>query len=299
MRRLLVSLVVLLVVGIVGGFLYFWGSLTGLYDDRRTPDELLALLKPDITIKKPEGDGPFPAVLLYSGCEGLWRDGKRLVVTDIYSDIAVSEGVVAIVVDSFTPRGIDYETAITEVCSGWLLRGAKRAGDIAVTIPFARDLPYVDPARIAIAGWSHGGWSVMDFLAMPPDRMVPYSLTEWPANPFSGLTSVYLTYPYCGMNATGFPTLAPTRGFAEPRPIWAIHGTADTTAPPWPCDEAYDLVVAEGAPIDSETIDGATHAFDRPDVDPKSTSKYNPEFARIAYNRFRRFLKEVLIPSAR
>jgi len=299
MRRILVSLVVLIVLGFLGAFAYFWGELTGAYDDKRTPAALLALLEPDITISKPEGDGPFPAVLLYSGCEGLWRDGKRLAVMGIYSKIAVEHGVVAIVVDSFTPRGIGYETAITDVCTGWLLRGAARAGDVAVTIPYARDLPYVDPDRIAIAGWSHGGWTVMDFLAMRPDEIVPYSLTEWPADAVSGLTSVYLSYPYCGMNASGFPTLAPSQGFAEPRPIWAIHGTADTTAPPLPCREAYDKAVAEGAPVNSETIDGATHAFDRPDLEPGSTSKYNPAFAQIAYERFGRFLDDVLIPSGR
>jgi len=135
---------------------------------------------------------------------------------------------------------------------------------------------------------------VMDFLAMPPDRMVPYSLTEWPVDAFSGLTSVYLTYPYCG-----FPALAPGNGEAEPRPTWAIHGTDDVTANPAPCNEAYAVAAAEGAPVNVEVIQGATHAFDRPDVDPGSTSKYNPEFAAIAYERFRRFLKDVLIPSSR
>jgi dienelactone hydrolase len=294
MRRLLVSLLLLLVVGFVGGFLYFWGSITGLYSEKRTPEKLLALLEPAITIKKPEGEGPFPAVLLYSGCEGLWRDGQKLAVMGIYSDIAVSQGVVAIVVDSFTPRGIDFETAMASVCTGWLLRGADRAGDVAVTIPFARDLPYVDPDRIAIAGWSHGGWTVMDFLAMPPGRMVPYSLTEWPEDPFSGLTSVYLTYPYCG-----FPALAPDRGEAEPRPTWSVHGTEDVTVNPADCDRAFELIVEQGAPVDVETIDGATHAFDRPDLSPESTSKYDPEYAELAYERFKRFLNEVLIPSGR
>lgn len=275
---------------------YVWLSITGYFVHKRTPGELLALLEPDIVISKPEGDGPFPAILLYSGCEGLWRNGKRLAVMGIYSKLAVEEGVVAIVVDSFTPRQIGYETAVKDVCSGWLLRGAERAGDIAVTIPYARNLPYVDPDRIAVAGWSHGGWSVMDALAMPPDRLVPQSLTEWPEDTFEGLTSAYFTYPYCGMNASGFPTLAPSRGLAGLEPVWAIHGTADTTADPVPCSEAYARIVEEGASVDSETIDGATHAFDRPDVDPGSTSKYDPEFAQVAYDRFQRFLRTVLIP---
>ncbi|MEJ8574874.1 dienelactone hydrolase family protein [Microbaculum marinum] len=296
MRRIIGWGLALVLVAVLAAAAYVWLSITGYFVHKRTPAELLALLEPDIVISKPDGAGPFPAILLYSGCEGLFRDDKRLALMGIYSDLAVAEGVVAIVVDSFTPRGIGYETAVGDVCSGWLLRGAERAGDVAVTIPFARDLPYVDPERLAVAGWSHGGWTVMDFLAMPPDALVPQSLTEWPEDPFAGLTSVYLTYPYCGMNASGFPTLAPSRGFAEPLPVWAIHGTADTTADPVPCHEAYARVLAEGAPVDTATIEGATHAFDRPDVDPASTSKYNPEFAEIAYRRFRHFLRDVLIP---
>jgi dienelactone hydrolase len=293
-RRFFGILLALILLAVFVGGDYVWLSLTGYLTEKRTPEELLALLEPDIVVHKPDGEGPFPAVLLFSGCEGLWRDGKRLVIMDIYSDLAVSEGVVAIVVDSFTPRHIGYETAVEDVCSGWLLRGAERAGDVAVTVPYARSLPFVDPDRIAVAGASHGGWSVMDYLAMPPDHLVPQSLTEWPEDAFAGVTSVYLTYPYCG-----FPALAPDRGAVEPRPTWAIHGTEDVTADPAPCDEAYARYVAEGAPVDVEVIDGATHAFDRPDVEPGGTSKYDPEFAEIAYQRFRRFLREVLIPSGR
>lgn len=292
MRRFLVSLLLLVVAGVIGGFLYFWGSLTGLYNEKRTPAELLALLEPYIVVVKPDGEGPFPAILLHSGCEGVWNGDKRRPLMGEYADIAKYAGVVAIIVDSFKPRHISSQEAVDDVCSGWLLRGAERAGDVAVTIPYARSLPYVDPTRIAVAGWSHGGWSVMDFLAMSPDRMVPYSLTEWPEDTFAGLTSVYLTYPYCG-----FPALAPSRGEVEPRPTWAIHGTADVTANPVPCNEAYALVVEQGAPVDIEVLDGATHAFDRSDLSPESTSKYNPEFAEIAFQRFRHFLESVLIPS--
>ncbi len=294
MRRIFVSILMVAVVVVAGGAVYVWLSLTGGLDRKRSPERLLALLEPDIEIVRPDGDGPFPAVLLYHGCEGLWNGDKRRPLMGIYADIARSEGVVAIIVDSLKPRNIDSAEAYADVCPGWVLRGAERAGDVAVTVPFARSLPYVDPHRIAVAGWSHGGWTVMDYLAMPPQKLVPYSLTEWPKDAFAGLTSVYLTYPYCG-----FPALAPETGEIEPLPTWAIHGTKDATADPAPCNEAYALMVEEGAPVDVEVIDGATHAFDRPDVLPGSTSVYDPQFAKVAYDRFRAFLRDVLIPSGR
>lgn len=297
MCRILVSLLLTVIVVVVGVASYVWLSITGAFVDKRTPEALLALLEPDIEVVKPDGAGPFPAILLYSGCEGLWDGDKRRSLMGIYARMAAAEGVVAIIVDSFKPRHIDGKLAVSDVCSGWLLRGAERAGDVAVTLEYARGLPFVDADRLAVAGWSHGGWAVMDLLAMPQGRLVPQSLTAWPTDTFAGLTSVYLTYPYCGINASGFPTLAPTRGFAEPRPIWAIHGTDDVTADPVPCDEAYELAIDEGVPVDVEVLEGATHAFDRSDLAPGSTSKYSPEDAEIAFQRYRRFLRDVLIPA--
>lgn len=280
-----------MVVAVLGGLAYVYLSLEGYLSRKFTPAALIAFLEPDIVVVRPEGDGPFPAILLFSGCEGLWDGDRRRPLMGIYADIARSEGVVAIIVDSFKPRGIGSAQAYREVCTGWELRGAERAGDVAVTIPWARELPFVDPGRIALAGWSHGGWAIMDMLAMPPDREKPQSLTAWPEDTFAGLTGMFLAYPYCG-----FPALSPSQGFAEPLPARAIHGTDDVTANPVPCDKAYAHLVADGVPVAVEVIDGATHAFDRPDVLPGSTSKYDPAFAEIAHEWFRGFLREVLIP---
>lgn len=293
-RRILWVTAGVLLVAALGLAVFAYLSLAGILTKKYSPEGLIALLEPDIVVVRPEGDGPFPAILLFSGCEGLWDGDRRRPLMGIYADIAASQGVVAVVVDSLKPRGIDSAEAYREVCTGLAVRGAERAGDVAVTIPWTRDLPFVDPDRIALAGWSHGGWAIMDMLAMPPDLEVPQSLTAWPEDPFSGLTGMFLAYPYCS-----FPALSPSQGFAEPLPAWAIHGTDDVTADPVPCDEAYAHLVAEGAPVDVEVIEGATHAFDRPDVLPGSTSKYVPAFAEIAHERFRRFLREVLIPAGR
>jgi|FEC22Drversion2_1045045.scaffolds.fasta_scaffold00382_9 dienelactone hydrolase len=279
-----------LAVILAAGGIFVWLSLNGSLTRKYTPEALIALLAPDIVVVKPEGDGPFPAVLMYSGCEGLWDGAQRRPLMGIYADIAVSEGVVAIIVDSLKPRGIDSSQAYRLVCPGLAVRGAARAGDVAVTIAWARALPFVDPEKIALAGWSHGGWAIMDMLAMRPDSETPQSLTAWPDDTFAGLRGMFLVYPYCG-----FPALAPWRGFAEPLPAWAIHGTDDATADPAPCDRAYGHLVAAGVPVAVEVVEGATHAFDRPDVLPSSSSKYDPAFAAIAHDQFRRFLREVLL----
>jgi len=288
--RLVLIVLVLAVIGAAGFGVYAFLAIRGYLNEKRTPAQMLAFLEPHYVVRKPEGEGPFPAILLFNGCEGLYKDGKMRPVMPHYADIAVAEGVVAIIVDSFTPRGIDTEVAVDDVCTGWVMRGGERAGDVAVSTGYARSLPFVDPARLALGGWSHGGWAIMDAEAMPLWDRVPYSLTEWPEDPFGGVAGIYLTYPYCS-----FPALAPSVGFADPVPTWSIHGSADQTAKPVPCDEAFAHVAAQGAPVSVEVVQGATHAFDRTDIVEYSPSKYSPVAAEIADQRFRRFLREILL----
>jgi dienelactone hydrolase len=290
MRKTLAVFITLALLAAVGYEGYRQLALGGAFVEKRPPEALLAMLIPDITIRRPEGSGPYPAILLYHGCLGLWREQDRLRLIDSYADIAVSEGVVAVIVDSLRPRQIDYLTALNEVCEGDLLRGAERAGDVAVTVSYARSLPYVDPTRLAIAGWSHGGWAVMDFLAMSPEQATPHNLTHWPDDPFAGIVGVYLTYPYCG-----FPALVREQGFEMPWVTWAIHGTNDATADPAECDEAYALARKRGSTVDVARIEGATHAFDDPDLDPAFIAKYDAAFAEVGHDRFRSFLRQVLV----
>ena len=58
MRRILVSLLVVVVVVIAGGAAYVWLSLTGAFNEQRTPAALLALLAPAILALKPDAGRP-------------------------------------------------------------------------------------------------------------------------------------------------------------------------------------------------------------------------------------------------
>jgi len=59
---------------------------------------------------EPEGTGPFPAVILLSGCAGWPRAPDIGIVKRVNADY-LPKGIATLVVDSFTPRGIK------EVCS--------------------------------------------------------------------------------------------------------------------------------------------------------------------------------------
>ena len=51
-------------------------------------------------LTRPEGEGPFPAVVMLHGCNGLWRPWD-----DLWAGRLVRWGYVAFQVDSFGPRG--------------------------------------------------------------------------------------------------------------------------------------------------------------------------------------------------
>jgi len=83
----------------------------------------------------PRGRGPFPAVMILHGCDGVaWhsRDWARRVG---------SWGYATLIVDSYTPRG---HKVICEDVS--VVSFTKRAQDIAVGAEYLRTLPSVNPA---------------------------------------------------------------------------------------------------------------------------------------------------------
>ncbi len=118
----------------------------GMLAAKRTPEALSALLAPAYRVAMPEGEGPFPMALLFSGCDGPKDNLDRL------SEALVAAGWGAVIVDSHGPRGIDRAEVWRLVCSGVTLPGAERAGDIAVALADVRAMDRVDAERIAWSG---------------------------------------------------------------------------------------------------------------------------------------------------
>lgn len=248
-------------------------------------DALNARLQPGYQVFRPEGDGPFPVVALHHGCGGLIGEQGDKDILLPYAEAAVSVGYIAIIVDSFRPRGIGFDEARATVCSGLRLRGRARAGDVAASLVYARSLPDAAPDGFVIAGWSHGGWAVMEAMIMDMRTDWPPSLTAPPGDALPPLAGVYLTYPYCG-----FPSRAPRRSWAHPVPADVVLAEHDSVSDVGRCRQAFERMRESGVQLEVALFEGVTHAFDESDQTATSVFVYDAEAAAAAHARFAAFL---------
>ena len=275
------AIVALIVIGL---FVYVVGSLSGWWVKHASLDALIALLEPAIRVYKPDGPGPFPAILQVHGC------GGALPIQDDYAKAARDAGALVMVLDSLTPRGIGYNEALLRVCTGHRLRGRERAGDVVAGLEMLRRRPDVDASRLAVAGWSHGGWTIMDLLALKTPREKPFNLKSVPANVWSGVKGIMLIYPYCG-----FPALTRERGWATTDiPVQALLVENDAIANEKASLAALEKARANGAQIDIDVWPGVTHAFDEEEHAPGSRLRYNAERTAESHRRYATWAQRTL-----
>jgi len=141
---------------------------------------------------RPQGNGPFPAVVGMHGCGGLlvhFRRPHTPVIETMFDDWArhlQAAGYVVLLPDSYGPRGIN------EICSVKDREAVSRARprDAYAALGWLQAQPYVAPERIALIGWSHGGGTVM--------RSVEASSEARPSVlPHGGFRAAVAFYPGC------------------------------------------------------------------------------------------------------
>lgn len=273
----LVALFVLVVVGNTVG------RYTGATVPRVDPETLSAHLSPHYVVTRPEGAGPFPTALLFSGCDGPRDNLPRL------AGVLKARGWASIVVDSHAPRGFDTLQRWRLICAGQLLTGAERAGDIAVALADARAMPFVDADRIALVGASHGGWAVLEFLSLADNGEVPHKLTAWPRDladaPLKGIVGAATLYPYCGTLSR-----VSRRGWTSPLPVLFLLVEGDSIACETACRDLADRMGGIGLPVETALFRGVTHGFDQAEKAPFSTLGHDLAATEVAHSRIAAFL---------
>lgn len=211
--------------------------------------ELSSATTPGMALYKPDGPGPFPALVLLHHCGGLsqprWKNESMLA----WAREAVARGYVALLVDSLGPRGVE------SVCQGArggvnFMRGVKDGLQAARHL---KTLDFVDKQRIALAGFSWGG--MVGTLA---------SSQLWGNTLGDGerFAAVVAFYPGCH-------TIRPSNGAPYgivnediDRPLLVLMGARDTETPPSDCVPKLEAAQATGAPVTWHVYPGATHCWD-------------------------------------
>ncbi len=232
-----------------------------------------ANLSDHIDIRMPEtADGPVPAVVMLSGCGGV-----RQVQSD-YAEIANAQGWAAVIVDSHGARGIGRFGARAFVCTALRMRGAARAGDVFATLERLRDDERVDANRLAVIGWSHGGWTALDALALA-------DAGEAPEDALDGLRGAFLLYPYCGTL-----TRADRNPIGADIPVTIVIAGRDRVVSPGECRRLVEARRAEGSLITPIEEAELTHAFDAEDQPWDPRMRFDRDGAERTFERFAVFL---------
>lgn len=236
-------------------------------------------LEPYVAFVGPADDQPRPTALLFHGCGGVRDHLLR------YAEAATAVGWRACIIDSYGPRGWSRPFAMATVCSGLRFRGWERAGDVLAAIDGVSRRPDVDARRLALAGWSHGGWSVMEAMSADPEPRSALALQNAQACDISGVQAVYLAYPYVGLLALN--RMRPWRRCPK---VLAVAAERDHLTTVRNAKRVHAMLRNCGAEVETWVAAG-THSFDElTNVPPM---RHDPALAEEAIGRFRRLLQDV------
>lgn len=216
-------------------------------------------------LKRPAGDGPFPAVVLLHGCGGIQtkRDHR-------WAERLTDWGYVTLQVDSFGPRGLSNVCTYAGNDQTTILQ--QRVTDAYDAARYLAGLPFVDDRKIAVMGWSHGGHTTL--LALYQDRKMPFH-------------AAVAFYPACRKSLSGMKV-----------PLLILIGEADDWTPAAQC-----VIMMPKEHPSSEIIlkiyPGAYHGFDTVDANHNVRGsrgmhhlQYDPEAEADAIIRVREFFQK-------
>ena len=188
-------------------------------------------------------DGKLPAVVIAHGTGGVSDERERE-----WARRLNSWGMAAFVLDSYTGRGIKPpiyadQTKFTHMVAHLL--------DAYLALGLLATHPRIDPARVALMGFSRGGEVAVNGVFEPFRRAA-----LGPAAAAAPRFAAYVAfYPYCNFRHT-------SRAVAE-APMLMLLGGADEMTEPEPCRHLAGELRARGVPVRVVTYANAQHGFDR------------------------------------
>jgi carboxymethylenebutenolidase len=238
---------------------------------------------------RPQGAGPFPAVVMLHGRSGVYSsaahgryDAAHLMLRHkAWGTFWTQHGYLALLVDSFSPRGYaagfpihSYRNRPPAVSEQTV-----RPLDAYGALDYLRSRADVIGSAIGVQGWSNGGMTVLATMALHPPGI------ENPT-PRTGFRAALAFYPSCRKQAH--------QAYRPYAPLLVLVATNDREVSPTVCEKFAADVRARGGNIGIVRYAGATHAFDEPSskrqrIDANRIALQDSEKRAAAF--FHRYLK--------
>jgi dienelactone hydrolase len=206
-------------------------------------------------LAKPQGQGPFPAIVMLSGGAG-WSE-----LYNKWVERLVRWGYVALQVETLESRGVSWFYGNVSP------RDAAQDAHDAKT--YLSGLSYVDGKRLSLIGWFFGGWAI-------PYAIDPSTPIRNKGSPFRAAIAID---PLCDKPLMGFDA-----------PLLILHGELDDWHPIAWCkiiegQSEHEIIL--------KIYPGAYMAFDLEGMDKKIRGHrllYDPDAAADAFERVKNFL---------
>jgi dienelactone hydrolase len=224
-------------------------------------------------LQKPaSGAGPFPVVIALHACSGPHDPSSMGAWLALFRQ----QGDATLGVDSFTARGH------AEICGNTReVTGVERATDALAAAYVLAGRPDIRRDRIAVAGWSHGGWGAAVVTIDGPDRR----LARQKLASIGGKLVASVDF-YGGCGTTAYPVVVPLLVLVGADDDWAGGGR-----------DCLELTKANPTLVTVQVYPGVSHGFDNPIATQYYKGhwlRYNAEVTADARIRATEFLRRYL-----
>jgi dipeptidyl-peptidase-4 len=208
---------------------------------------------------KPKTEGPHPAIIhVYGGPKGQLARRSWM---PLWYQVAVARGYVVFSIDNrgTARRSHSFEAALR----GRL--GAVEVRDQLKGLEWLRRQPFVDPDRIAVRGWSYGGYMALKLILAAPDRLAAAvagaPVTDW------RLYDTHYTERFLGLPEDNADAYDASDIFPEittlSRPLFLIHGLADGNVTIENSTMLMTALQDKSIPFEVMVYPGAGHSINR------------------------------------
>ncbi len=201
---------------------------------------------------RPEGQGPFPAVVALHGCGGLGGTAASISARHLdWGRQLAAQGFVVVFPDSYGSRGLGSQCLVRDRT---VRPGKERVADAVAAKRWLQQRSDIVASRVSLLGWSNGGSAVLWAAAA----------ARQPKDGLPDFHAAVAFYPGC----RPIQQSAERRDWSGRLQLMLLIGEADTWTPAEPCRQLVSLIEETGGNATLVTYPNAVHEFDHPDRKP-------------------------------